>query len=177
MNGKTYATPVAFLLGPLLVQAVAAEVYMSESQAAGLLFPGLKLTERTFKLTPEDLQALAKSTGEKINNVSLKLYRAKSAETVYIDRTVGKHEFITYAVGISADGKIKGIEILEYRESYGHEVRKEAWRAQFRGKDAHSPLSLNDDIQNISGATLSSGHLTRGVKRVVLTHALISKRL
>ncbi len=34
-------------------------------------------------------------------------------------------------------------------------------------KSAASPLQLNGDIKNISGATLSSKHVTDGVKRVL----------
>ena len=61
----------------------------------------------------------------------------------------------------------QGIEILEYREPYGYEVAAPQWREQFVGKTARDPLKLNHDIQNISGATLSSKHITDGVKRVM----------
>ncbi len=56
---------------------------------------------------------------------------------------------------------------MEYNESYGYEVRDAAWRQQFVGKSAASSLQLNADIKNISGATLSSKHVTDGVKRVL----------
>ena len=56
---------------------------------------------------------------------------------------------------------------MQYIESYGYEVREAQWRAQFVGKSASSPLELNNDITNISGATLSSRHVTEGVKRVL----------
>jgi len=46
-------------------------------------------------------------------------------------------------------------------------VRNASWRAQFVGKSAASPLQLNGDIKNISGATLSSKHVTDGVKRIL----------
>jgi Na+-translocating ferredoxin:NAD+ oxidoreductase RnfG subunit len=80
---------------------------------------------------------------------------------------VGKHEYITYAVGINPNGTVKQIEIMQYNESYGYEVRNASWRAQFVGKSARSPLQLNGDIKNISGATLSSKHITDGVKRLL----------
>jgi len=46
-------------------------------------------------------------------------------------------------------------------------VRNASWRAQFVGKSVASPLQLNGDIKNISGATLSSKHVTDGVKRIL----------
>ena len=56
---------------------------------------------------------------------------------------------------------------MEYNESYGYDVRNATWRSQFVGKSAGSPLQLDADIKNISGATLSSKHVTDGVKRVL----------
>jgi uncharacterized protein with FMN-binding domain len=95
------------------------------------------------------------------------VWRVSSGGYFIVDRVVGKHEYITYAVGINANGTVKQIEIMQYNESYGYEVRDAAWRAQFVGKNAASPLQLNADIKNISGATLSSKHITDGVKRVL----------
>ena len=54
----------------------------------------------------------------------------------------------------------------------GYEVRNPEWRKQFVGKTAADPLRLNADIRNISGATLSSRHVTDGVKRVLATYAV-----
>jgi FMN-binding domain len=95
------------------------------------------------------------------------VWRASSGGLFVVDRVVGKHEFITVAVGINANGTVKAIEIMDYRESYGYEVRDASWRAQFVGKSAGAPLQLGEDIKNISGATLSSKHITDGVKRIL----------
>jgi Na+-translocating ferredoxin:NAD+ oxidoreductase RnfG subunit len=82
---------------------------------------------------------------------------------------------ITYAVGIAPNGSILGIEILEYVESYGYEVAETQWRQQFAGKTVKDPVKLNQDIQNIGGATLSCKHLTDGVKRVLVLYDLALK--
>jgi hypothetical protein len=94
-------------------------------------------------------------------------WRASNGGYVIVDRVVGKHEYITLAVGINPNGTVKQIEIMDYKESYGYEVREAQWRSQFVGKSASSPLQLNGDITNISGATLSSRHVTDGVKRIL----------
>jgi hypothetical protein len=86
------------------------------------------------------------------------------------DRVVGKHLFIDYVVALSPAGAVQRVEILEYRESYGGEIRSPSWLAQFVGKTSGSALKLNGDIRNISGATLSSTHITEGVKRVLATY-------
>jgi Na+-transporting NADH:ubiquinone oxidoreductase subunit NqrC len=59
---------------------------------------------------------------------------------------------------------------MDYRESYGYEIRNVEWRAQFAGKTSAAPLKLENDIQNVSGATLSCRHVTDGVKRVLATY-------
>jgi Na+-transporting NADH:ubiquinone oxidoreductase subunit C len=87
-----------------------------------------------------------------------------------VDEVIGKHEFITYAVGLTNEGAVRGIEIMDYRESYGGQVRDPKWRAQFDGKTKAAPLQLDRDIKNISGATLSSRHITEGVRRVLALH-------
>lgn len=85
----------------------------------------------------------------------------------FVDRVIGKSELITYAVALDASGAVKSIEILDYRESHGAEVRLAAWRRQFVGKTAHDDVALDHDIKNISGATLSSRHVTEGVHRLL----------
>ena len=92
-----------------------------------------------------------------------------------VDEVVGKHEMITYAVGLAPNGSILGIEILEYVESYGYEVAEAQWRKQFVGKSAKDPIKLNQDIQNIGGATLSCKHITDGVKRIAVLYDLALK--
>jgi Na+-translocating ferredoxin:NAD+ oxidoreductase RnfG subunit len=137
-----------FLAAPaaiMLTVPAGATTYMTVEQAQHAVFPG----------------ATFSPTGQR------GAFRASNGGYVVIDRVIGKHEYITYAVGINANGTIKQIEILEYSESYGYEVREASWRAQFVGKSAASPLQLNGDIVNIGGATLSSRHLTEGIKRIM----------
>jgi hypothetical protein len=86
------------------------------------------------------------------------------------DRVVGKHLFIDYAVALTQGGAVQKVEILQYRESYGGEIRSPSWLAQFVGKTGGSALKINGDIRNISGATLSSTHVTEGVKRILAAY-------
>jgi len=82
------------------------------------------------------------------------------------DRVIGKHLYIDYSVALEPGGRIHRVDILQYRESYGDDVKSPSWLAQFVGKTAASPLKVGSDIRNISGATLSSLHVTEGVKRI-----------
>ena len=86
------------------------------------------------------------------------------------DRVVGKHLYIDYAVALTPSGAVHSVEILQYRESYGGEIRSPSWLAQFVGKTSGSSLKINADIRNIAGATLSSTHVTEGVKRALAAY-------
>jgi Na+-translocating ferredoxin:NAD+ oxidoreductase RnfG subunit len=89
----------------------------------------------------------------------------------FVDHVIGKHLYIDYSVALGADGRVRRVEILTYRESYGFEVANAGWLAQFAGKTSGSALEINQDIRNISGATLSSRHVTDGVKRILAYYA------
>jgi hypothetical protein len=100
-----------------------------------------------------------------------RIWRAESGGRLVgffiFDRVIGKHLYIDYAVALDPGGRIREVEILQYRESYGGEIRSPSWLAQFVGKTSASPLQVGNDIRNISGATLSSYHVTEGVKRIM----------
>ena len=138
--------------------------------------------QATQYLTVEQAQRLLFPQAESFAAVRLSQARAWAATRagtlvghVLVDEVIGKHELITYAVGIGADGAVRGLEILDYRETRGGEVRDVRWRAQFVGKRQGAPLRLDEDIQNISGATLSCRHITEGVRRLLALHAVSLK--
>jgi len=84
-----------------------------------------------------------------------------------VDQVIGKSEVINYALALDVHGAVISVEVLDYRESHGGEIRLAPWRRQFAGKTAADPVTLNQDIKNISGATLSCRHLTEGVQRLL----------
>ena len=89
---------------------------------------------------------------------------------LYVDEVLGKQLMIKYAVAIGMDARVQRVDILEYRETHGFEVRNARWLAQFTGKAVDSTLQLDRDIKNISGATLSCRHVTQGVRRLLAIH-------
>ena len=152
-----------------------AEVFFSEEQVVHLMFPTLVMAPKTVDLTPDQISKIEKISDEKVRDHQVKFYTAKTGEAVLIDRVLGKHELITYAIALNKNGEIQQIEILEYKESYGGQVRKAEWKKQFYGKKNGMPIKLETSIQNISGATLSCKHVTDGVRRILETYELIRK--
>lgn len=169
-----------FLLLPLPALAAAltctvparAEVYLSVAQAQAILFPGATFTPVTVTLTAEQVAAIEADSGVSVRSRQVRAWKASTGGWLIVDEVLGKHEFIPIAVAFDRHGAVRGVEILEYRESYGDGVRNPSWRAQFLGKRRGAPLKLDGDIRNISGATLSSRHIADGVKRLLSTHAI-----
>ena len=161
--------------GALLATPAAAyaTTYMTVSQAQAAMFPGMTLAPDTITLTDAQVAAIQRDSGVHVLSKTVQAWRAPNGGWFIADEVVGKHEFITYAVAIDASGAVKDVQILDYKESYGDQVRLPGWRAQFVGKRHGAALQLDHDIKNISGATLSSKHVTDGVKRLLATYALV----
>jgi Na+-transporting NADH:ubiquinone oxidoreductase subunit C len=120
-------------------------------------------------LSVEEAQKLAFPSAHFTEVQAGRVWKASTGGIFVLDHVIGKHLYIDYAVSI-VGGRVHRVDILQYRESYGGDIRSPSWLAQFVGKSAGSPLRIGSDIRNISGATLSSLHLTEGVKRVLAAY-------
>lgn len=155
-----------------------AVTYMSVEQAQHKMLPGVSLQKVNSKLTAVQMNAIKKSSGVRVLSPDLNVWKAADGHGwFYLDKVIGKHEFITYAVAIGTDGAVRDIEILDYRETYGDQIRNAKWRAQFTGKRVGAPLKLDVDIVNISSATLSCRHIADGVKRLLTTHDIVVRKI
>lgn len=161
---------VAVPLATALVSTGFAVTYLTAEQAQQALYPGKTLSACPLSLTAVQRKAIEEQSHVRLTGKPPQVWKVGGGGWFIVDEVVGKHEFITYAIGLTSEGVVRGIEIMDYRESYGGQVRDPNWRAQFAGKTKASPLKLDDDVKNISGATLSSRHLTEGVRRVLALH-------
>ncbi len=172
-----------WLIAPIAVLAPAfaglspafAQQYFTLEQAQRVLFPEAgKFSEAAVEIGPELKSRIQSLSGVRVRNKSQSLWKAEADGRqigwFIVDEVLGKHEFITYALALDMNGAVRGLEIMEYRETHGGEVRNAKWRAQFLGKRQGAELALDEDIRNISGATLSCKHLADGVKRLLALH-------
>ena len=163
---------LAAVSAPLVAHA---KIYVSVEQAQKILIPNKPLVKTPIIVTDELQDKMRSASSIRHPFQGDRIWKATDGSWFIIDEVVGKHEMITYAVALSPSGAVTGIEILEYVESYGYEVAEAQWRKQFIGKTAADPIKLNQDIQNIGGATLSCKHLTDGVKRVAVLYDIALK--
>jgi Na+-transporting NADH:ubiquinone oxidoreductase subunit NqrC len=165
-----WAAPPALILS--IAPAAYATRYLTIEEAQKLAFPAAtQFAEAHVVFRPADIAAIERISGQKVRTRGQQVWRADAAGRLLgffiVDYVIGKHLVIDYAVALEPDGRVRQVEILEYRESYGGEIANRNWLAQFVGKTSRDPLGLDKDIRNISGATLSSRHVTEGVKRIL----------
>jgi Na+-translocating ferredoxin:NAD+ oxidoreductase RnfG subunit len=159
---------------------VRAEHYLDLDEAARVLFPEADgFSPAPAQLDRDAIKRVRRQSGMRVRNPRIESLAARAGDAtlgwVYRDEVIGKHEFITYALAIDASRAVRGVEIMDYRETWGGAVREAKWRAQFVGRTAADPLRLGKDVQNVSGATLSCRNVTDGVRRLLVTHAVLGR--
>lgn len=158
-----------------------AATYLSVSQAQKLCFAeATQFIAADVTLTRRQMKAIQKDSGVWVRLRTEKVWRAMDGNHFLgwfiADEVLGKHEYIHWALALNADGSVRQIEILVYKETYGYQVREAKWREQFTGKQYGARLKLGADIKNISGATLSCRHITDGVKRLLSFYEIALKQ-
>ena len=166
--------PLAALLA---VPAAYATEYMSIEAAQRAAFPdAAAFTPVLLNLDADArarLAAVARPPGARDPKVWRAMAGPRLLGTFYVDAVIGKQEYIGYALALDATGRVLRLDVLDYRETHGWEIRDERWRGQFTGKTAADPVEVSRDIANISGATLSCRHVTDGVRHLLALHALL----
>jgi len=176
---KKFFIKVVALIGLALLPVgyLYAEVFMNTEQAKEVLWQTTAMSPVAIVLTNDQMDAIEDASGTWVKNGNLKAWKTETGGWFIIDQVVGKHEMIDLAVALTNEGKVKGIEVLRYREAYGAGVRHPKWLAQFLGKDHTERLKLGAQIHNISGGTLSSRHITEGINRLVHTWNQVLRHL
>ena len=148
---------VAVLLGltQMPTAALYAETFLTVEQARQALWADVSMVPANVELTKAQMKAIAKASNVRVSRRRLNAWKTADGGWFIIDQVVGMHEMIDMAVALDAAGKVKGIEVLTYRETYGDAVKHPKWLAQFLGRGNEEYLRLDKQIKNISGATLS----------------------
>jgi len=159
------------LIPPALFAAApsVAATYMTIEQAQASMFPGAEFTPNFVKLDQEQFNAIITDSDVNVWSRDIKAWRASTGGWFIIDQVRGRDDWITYAIGINPEGIVRHVEILECLDKYDG-ITVPEWRAQFYGKRHGAKF---DDVQIISGSTLSSSQLAAGVKRILSTYALV----
>lgn len=161
----------------LPIHTAFAKTYLTIDQAKKILWGDIPLSQSSVNLSEKQADSIAHASDIRVRNLHVNAWKTPDNGWFIVDQVIGKHENIDIAVAISPAGKVMGIEILTYRETYGDQVMHPKWRAQFHGKDSSEYLKLDKQIRNISGATLSCRHVTDGINRLNHTWSQVLSKL
>jgi Na+-translocating ferredoxin:NAD+ oxidoreductase RnfG subunit len=156
----------------LVATAATAEILLTEQQALKIALPNVASVEPEMRpLTAEQRDALQKRTGLRFPETQVKCFVGKGKEGTQgyalIMNEIGKHEYITFIVGVTPKFEVGDVAVMEYRETRGWEIKEKRFLRQFHGKKIGDPIEVNRDIVNYTGATLSSHAIARGVKKAL----------
>lgn len=165
--------PAAVIASATVVApAIAGAQYLTVQQAQDLLFPkGTTFTEDFRLLTDKEMRNIADYSGVELRDRKVRGWRTSTGDWFFVDHVLGRDDTVYYALALSPEGAVKGLEVMECWELYS-KVRLPEWREQFIGRK-DGELRRKGDIENITGTTLSSKHITEGVIRMLATFQLI----
>lgn len=95
----------------------------------------------------------------------------------FIDNVRGKAMPITFMVLFTPAGQVIQVFVLKYRESIGGEIANRKWLSQFKGYTRNSAFKIGQDIDGISGATLSVRSISAGVYKFTLVFEILKEVL
>src|SRR5437763_8539095 len=97
------ALPVSALVAP----SAFAVRYLTVDQAQQAIFPGKSFAAAPVRLTTLQRKAVEQDSGVRVLRDEQQVWRVSGGGWFIVDEVVGKHEFITYAIGIKPDGSVK----------------------------------------------------------------------
>jgi len=170
----------AFLLA--LASPVRADrTYLREADAPRAMFPESTSAERrTLELSDAERKWLERALARRIDLAKYAyLEIRKQTETVgqiFVLDVIGQSSPITFAVATAADGSLKDVEVMVYREPQGEQIAEARFRRQFTGKRLTDPLILGKDVDVISGATISARAETYAVRKGLALAEIVRAR-
>lgn len=143
-----------------------------------------------FEAVPtEEVAKIAEEIGIANPEELMEIYIGKNGDevvgyTVKTGPTSGYSGEVQVLTGISTDGVIKGITIIKHNETPGlGALATGDWNNQFNGKSASEELVVvkgtpqegSNEIQAITGSTITSKAVTEGVNTSIEAYQILSK--
>ncbi|MEM8999880.1 MAG: FMN-binding protein [Bacteroidota bacterium] len=137
----------------------------------------------TFEVEAFTLQAIA--VAETFNDQTLAQFGSENMFKVlqndqllgyaYLGQAPSMKNIFDYVVLFHPNLTIKKSKVLIYREDYGRQIGSQRWLKQFIGKKWGDPLVYGEDIDAISGATISAKSMTKAINDVLTSMKVLQK--
>jgi len=153
--------PAAGIVAAAPASALADQTYLKEAEAPRAMFPASNAATRgVLELSDPELAAVGRALERRVDIRKYPYFEVlqdgKTAGFVFVMDVLGQTLPITFAVGVTADGVLQDVQVMVYREPRGEEIQEPRFRRQFKGKRLQDPLAVGQDVDAISGATISA---------------------
>jgi len=119
---------------------------------------------------------IEKNSRQKFFSESILIWSIKENDSLLavgiMDNVFGKAQPITFITFLNLQGEILSNHIVKYREEHGGAVSNLDWNKQFIGMALDSDFN---EIDAISGATISVNSIKKGVLKLVLLFKTLDK--
>ena len=132
---------------------VSAENYVSRNEFLAAAFDKEEPEQKMLWLNSSQRDIIAEILGHPYRGLRIRYWIVNDRLAWILDE-IGKEKPITIGV-VAEDGRVQNVTVLEFRETRGGEVRYDFFTNQFVGAGLRPDLRLDQDIDGITGATLS----------------------
>lgn len=151
--------------------------YMSLERAVKQFLPkGSKVVKITKHPSAADRKRIYEDYGWKADAKKYVVYAGKKdgkyTGFVMIVPEIFGTCFHKYAIGISPDGKVLATTIVELSCPRAMPINKKAFLKQFKGKTHKDPLSIEADVDGVTGATYSAEATATATRKALSLHNL-----
>jgi hypothetical protein len=96
-------------------------------------------------------------------------------KTIWILNSIGKYKPITAGFVIS-NCKVDKAYVIVYREQHGYEIKYNSFLNQFKDNKLNEKNKLNNNLDNISGATLSVNSMDRMGRLALVLNSTVNEK-
>ncbi|GEM_PF-5718743 len=154
------------------------KVYMTRDQALRRAFPNVhEVLELRHLLTDGEKAELQKQLGRRLPERGYLAWLAFDRKGKFLGLSVltaelGKTEPFFLMLSLDPQGRVRHVDVLEYREPRGAEVRRRSFLGRYVGLGAKNLRRALRRIPVLPGATLSSHAVSRAVQKAIALHRL-----
>ena len=145
-----------------------ARVYKTQNKALSEVFLGGH-ERKTIFLTEEQVRMVEQQSRSRIESKVITYYEGKTVDgnpaglAFFDTHTVRSSKEVVF-VWIASNGRVAGTEILAFFEPEDYKVRQ-GWLDRLEGKGFEDELTVNRDLDGVTGATLTVRSLAAAVRR------------
>jgi Na+-translocating ferredoxin:NAD+ oxidoreductase RnfG subunit len=153
-------------------------VHMTKDEAlTEVAFPEADRVERrTLFLEPEQREALSQAARSRFDSGLFTVYVGYNDDKVdgyaIIDTDIVRTKLATYIVVLTPEGILRDLRVLAWQEPPEYQP-PQRWFDQFDGRTREDRLQIGQDIDAISGATISARMFAEHVRRALAIHDVL----